>query len=89
MRKDICSSCLVHSSAGAYPGCGGLGKGEIPEKDKTNPAGDKAYGGYGVDANGDGIADPYDIEDAIFSAANYLSKSGAADGDYEKGNFQL
>ena len=27
------------------------------------------------------------IEDAIFSAANYLSKSGAADGDLEKAIF--
>ena len=70
-----------------YPGCSGLGKGEIPEKDKTNPEIIKKYGGYGVDGNGDGIADPYDIEDAIYSAANYLSKSGAADGNYEKAIF--
>lgn len=40
----------------------------------------KKYGGYGVDANGDGKADPWDIEDAIYSAANYLAKNGAADG---------
>ena len=31
---------------------------------------------YGVDADGDGIADPYDPEDAIFSAARYLSAAG-------------
>ena len=31
---------------------------------------------YGVDANGDGVADPYNPEDAIYSAANYLSASG-------------
>jgi soluble lytic murein transglycosylase-like protein len=31
---------------------------------------------YGVDANDDGTADPYDPEDAIYSAANYLSASG-------------
>ncbi|WP_342505050.1 lytic transglycosylase domain-containing protein [Sporosarcina sp. FSL K6-2383] len=70
-----------------YPGCGGLGKGEIPEKDKTNPAIIKQYGGYGVDANGDGIADPYNIEDAMHSAAKYLAKSGAADGELEKAIF--
>ena len=35
-----------------YPGCGGLGKGNIPEKDKTDPAVIEQYGGYGVDANG-------------------------------------
>lgn len=70
-----------------YPGCEGLGKGNIPDKDKTDPAVIKKYGGYGVDANGDGIADPFDIEDAIFSAAHYLSKSGAADGEIEKAIF--
>ncbi|MGG0668135.1 lytic transglycosylase domain-containing protein [Sporosarcina koreensis] len=70
-----------------YPGCEGLGKGNIPEKDKTDPAVIQKYGGYGVDANGDGIADPFDIEDAIFSAAHYLSKSGAADGEIEKAVF--
>ncbi len=32
---------------------------------------------YGVDASGDGIADPYDPHDAIESAANYLEASGA------------
>lgn len=72
----------------SYPGCKGLGKGEIPEKDKTDPEIIKKYGGYGVDANGDGIADPYDIEDAVFSAANYLSKSGAASGKYEQAIYQ-
>ena len=70
-----------------YPGCSGLGKGEIPEEDKTNPEIIKQYGGYGVDANGDGIADPYDIEDAMYSAAKYLARSGAADGEYEKAIF--
>ena len=70
-----------------YPGCTGLGKGEIPESDKTNPEVIEQYGGYGVDANGDGIADPYDIEDAMFSAAKYLANSGAANGDYEKAIF--
>ncbi len=31
---------------------------------------------YGVDANGDGVKDPYNPEDAIFSAARYLSAAG-------------
>lgn len=70
-----------------YPGCDGLGKGDIPEEDKTDPEVIQKYGGYGVDANGDGIADPYDIEDAIFSTANYLSIIGAADGEIEKAVF--
>ncbi|MFK4997928.1 lytic transglycosylase domain-containing protein [Bacillus sp. N9] len=64
----------------SHPSCGGLGLGDIPEEDKVNPAIIQKYGGYGVDANGDGKADPWDIEDAIFSAANFLSKYGAAEG---------
>jgi hypothetical protein len=31
---------------------------------------------YGVDADGDGVADPYDPEDAIFAAARYLRAAG-------------
>ena len=34
------------------------------------------WAAYGVDADGNGTADPYDPDDAIFSAANYLSASG-------------
>ena len=32
------------------------------------------WAGYGVDADGDGVADPYDPEDAIYAAANYLQR---------------
>lgn len=39
---------------------------------------------YGVDANGNGKADPFEIEDAIFSASHYLAKSGADKGDFER-----
>jgi murein DD-endopeptidase MepM/ murein hydrolase activator NlpD len=31
---------------------------------------------YGVDANGDGVSDPYNPEDAIFAAARYLRAAG-------------
>ena len=31
---------------------------------------------YGVDANGDGVKDPFNPEDAIFAAASYLKASG-------------
>lgn len=65
-----------------------LRAGEIPEHDKTNPAVIKKYGGYGVDANGDGIADPFDIEDAVFSAAKFLSIAGVNDGQLKKAIFQ-
>jgi membrane-bound lytic murein transglycosylase B len=36
----------------------------------------ETWAAYGVDANGDGVADPYNPEDAIYAAANYLSASG-------------
>lgn len=71
-----------------YPGCSGLGEGDIPNKDLTDPAVIKKYGGYGVDANGDGKADPHQIEDAIFSTAHYISSHGAATGDIEHAIFE-
>jgi Transglycosylase SLT domain len=37
----------------------------------------ETWAGYGVDANGDGVADPFNPEDAIFAAASYLRASGA------------
>jgi transglycosylase-like protein with SLT domain len=37
---------------------------------------------YGVDANGDGVADPYNPEDAIFAAANYLKAAGMPEDTY-------
>jgi soluble lytic murein transglycosylase-like protein len=36
----------------------------------------ETWAGYGVDANGDGVKDPFNPEDAIFAAASYLSASG-------------
>jgi soluble lytic murein transglycosylase-like protein len=36
----------------------------------------ETWTGYGVDADRDGVADPYNPEDAIFAAASYLSASG-------------
>lgn len=71
----------------SHPTCEGLGEGDIPDDELTDPAVIEAHGGYGIDANGDGVADPWDIEDAVYSAANYLSKNGAADGEMEKAIF--
>jgi membrane-bound lytic murein transglycosylase B len=42
----------------------------------------ETWGAYGVDANGDGVADPFNPEDAIFAAANYLSASGMPEDTY-------
>lgn len=41
------------------------------------------WAAYGVDADGDGRADPYDPIDAIFSAANYLSANDAKTHPYQ------
>jgi membrane-bound lytic murein transglycosylase B len=38
---------------------------------------------YGVDANGDGVRDPYSPEDAIFAAARYLSAAGMPGDTYD------
>lgn len=61
----------------SYKGCKGTkGNAVVPEKDLTNPAMIKKYGGYGRDGNGDGKADPFNIEDALHSTAYYLQKNG-------------
>lgn len=39
---------------------------------------------YGVDGNGDGVANINDVVDAIYGAANYLAANGAAAGDYTR-----
>jgi murein DD-endopeptidase MepM/ murein hydrolase activator NlpD len=37
---------------------------------------------WGVDANGDGVADPWNATDAVFSAARYLAAAGGASDIY-------
>ena len=61
-----------------------LGREIFRNHEKTDPKVIEKYGGYGVDANGDGVADPFDIEDAIFSAANFLSQAGVKEGKMKK-----
>lgn len=71
----------------SYPGCNGLGNASVPENILTNPADIKKYGGYGIDANGDGKADPMNVKDAIYSTAHYLAVNGAKNGDYKQAIF--
>lgn len=71
-----------------HPTCSGLGEGEISSEEKVDPAAIAQYGGYGIDGNGDGTADPFNLADALYSAAHYLSENGAADGDLERAIFQ-
>ncbi|MGF9979102.1 peptidoglycan DD-metalloendopeptidase family protein [Viridibacillus arvi] len=59
-----------------YQGCGGLGNLSSGKEILTNVAFIKQYGGYGVDADGDGKADPWNMADAIMSAAKYLAANG-------------
>ncbi|MBA4493657.1 M23 family metallopeptidase [Paenactinomyces guangxiensis] len=55
-----------------YPG--GTRLGDLPDNiDITDPELIKKYGGYGLDANGDGKADPNDPIDAIHATAKYLA----------------
>ncbi|MGI2326658.1 lytic transglycosylase domain-containing protein [Planococcus sp. YIM B11945] len=72
----------------SHPSCKGKGKGDIPQEEKTDPKTIAHYGGYGVDADNDGKADPYNLKDALYSTAKYLSKNGAADGKLEQAIFQ-
>lgn len=54
----------------------------------TDPSRIEQYGGYGVDGDGDGFADPYNQIDAIFSAARYIKANlDTNNGDYEKALF--
>ncbi len=45
------------------------------------------HGGYGKDGNGDGKADPYNLKDAAYTAASYLSANGASEGRLESALF--
>lgn len=71
-----------------HPSCSGKGKGAITAQDKSNVLIIEQYGGYGVDGNNDGIADPFNLHDAAYSAANFLSRYGAADDDLERAIYQ-
>lgn len=48
------------------------------EKDQ-NPLSIGFFGGFGMDGNGDGKADPSNDEDLLFSLANYISQYGVDD----------
>jgi peptidoglycan LD-endopeptidase LytH len=69
----------------SYPG-GDLGQIE-DEIDITDIELIEEHRGYGVDATGNGKADPFDLYDSAYSAARYLADHGASEGDYEKALF--
>ncbi|RKD73144.1 transglycosylase-like protein with SLT domain [Sinobaca qinghaiensis] len=70
-----------------YPGCEGNGSLDIPESELTSVEVIEEYGGYGTDGNGNGRADPYNLEDAVYSTANYLASNGAGSGREEAAIF--
>ncbi|SDI43484.1 NlpC/P60 family protein [Natribacillus halophilus] len=67
-----------------HPSCSGLGAGDIPENELIDLDVIDEHDGFAVDGSGTGDADPYDIDDAVHSAANYLAEQGAADGNLEE-----
>lgn len=73
-----------------HPTCKGskTGKGNMTTEEKRSVALIAKYGGYGVDGDGDGVADMWNVTDAIFSAANYLSKNGASSGKIDQAILQ-
>ncbi|MGG1910824.1 bifunctional lytic transglycosylase/C40 family peptidase [Priestia megaterium] len=71
----------------SFPGGTRLGDASIPKETLMNPAAISKYGGFGVDGDGDGKADPYNVTDAMYSTANYLAANGGASGNYQKAVF--
>ncbi|WP_306471712.1 bifunctional lytic transglycosylase/C40 family peptidase [Priestia megaterium] len=71
----------------SYPGGTRLGDAAISKDVLMNPAMIEKYGGFGVDGDGDGKADPYNVTDAMYSTANYLNANGGASGNYQKAVF--
>lgn len=55
----------------SYPGCS-----SASDNDIGNLSNIQKHGGYGVDANGDGVADIWNEYDAIHAAAKLLSSNG-------------
>ena len=72
----------------SFPGGTRLGDASIPKETLMNPSVIQKYGGFGVDADKDGKADPYNVRDAMFSTANYLAKNGGAKGDLRGAVYQ-
>lgn len=54
-----------------------------PLKEDTTPSSIAYFGGLGLDGNGDGIANPQEDEDVMFSMANYLSQFGTTEDDFK------
>ncbi|MBP2002034.1 hypothetical protein J2Z69_003091 [Paenibacillus shirakamiensis] len=56
-----------------------------PEMEDTNPVTIALFGGIGKDASGDGIADPTNDRDALFTLGKYISTFGYSEDDFRIG----
>lgn len=54
-----------------------------PVSQDTSPTTIEFFGGLGLDGDGDGIADPKDDFDVMFTMANYLKSFGSTEDDYK------
>lgn len=62
--------------------------GELDEGiDITDTSLIEEHNGYGVDVEGKGSADPFNIYDSAYAAASYLADHGAAEGELEEALF--
>ncbi|WP_425464254.1 M23 family metallopeptidase [Paenibacillus zeisoli] len=53
-----------------------------PQPEDTNPLSIALFGGMGKDADGDGIADPKNDRDALFTMGRYINSFGYAEDDF-------
>lgn len=54
-----------------------------PQVNDTSPITINHFGGFGLDGNGDGMANIKDDTDVLFSMASYLSKNGLSKDDFK------
>ncbi|WP_371514649.1 M23 family metallopeptidase [Solibacillus sp. R5-41] len=54
-----------------------------PFSEDTSPASIGYFGGFGIDGNGDGVADPQHDEDVLQSLVSYISSFGTSETDFE------
>ncbi|GIP23989.1 M23 family metallopeptidase [Paenibacillus sp. J22TS3] len=54
-----------------------------PEPEDTNPVSISLFAGIGRDANGDGVADPTDDRDALYTIGRYIAGFGYAEDDFQ------
>ncbi|AWB45914.1 peptidase M23 [Paenibacillus sp. CAA11] len=77
-KLEARKSRLIHLEPKAFLWAGRIN----PDTTDTNPVSIGIFGGIGKDASGDGIADPANDRDAIYSMARYLQSYGPSEDDF-------